>query len=210
MICSAEQISLLDQRRHFGSNPILRCNSAGLFFGDNIMKEIPLTQGKVALVDDEDFEKLSQLKWYALKQYSTFYAVRSPNRKSNVKRCPIRMHRFILNLTEGDIEEVDHKNRNGLDNRKQNLRVCTHTQNLHNQAKTRRRTTSKYKGVYLHSQNKNWIARINHNNVCCHLGCFDCEEDAARMYDKKAVKLQREFAWLNFPSKQEIQDVITI
>lgn len=85
------------------------------------MKEIPLTQGKVALVDDEDCERLNQFKWYALKRPNTWYAVR--NVWVENKRTAISMHREIMDASRG--QEIDHKNGDGLYNLKVNLRFCT-------------------------------------------------------------------------------------
>ena len=105
------------------------------------MKKIELTQGKFALVDDEDFEWLNQWKWYANHLGYTWYVVRSVRYDNEVKA--ILMHRSILNAKIG--EEIDHINHNGLDNRKKNLRICTRSQNNMNRNKLR--GTYKYKGV---------------------------------------------------------------
>ena len=98
------------------------------------MKHIPLTQGKVAIVDDKDYEYLNQWKWYAHKKGNTYYARRSINYKLNGKKKTrtIQMHNIVLSKTDVS-KEIDHKNHNGLDNRLSNLRICTHAQNLANQ-----------------------------------------------------------------------------
>lgn len=149
------------------------------------MKEIQLTQGKVALVDDADYEWLNQFKWYALLLSDKYwYARRS-------KRPVVLMHRLILNPPEG--MDSDHINRNGLDNRRSNLRVCTRSQNQHNSIS--KGGKSKYKGVYLF--NGKWGARImsNYNNTF--LGCFNSEIEAAEAYNRAAIKYHGEFARLN-------------
>jgi len=154
------------------------------------MKEIKLTQGKVTLVDDEDYEYLNQWKWHTVRKRNIFYAER---RLSKVhKQKIIIMHRVIMktpsNLT------VDHINHNGLDNRKINLRNCTNQQNLMNRLS---RDNSNYLGVSYN--NKGFIrARIGFNRYQFHLGYFKNEIEAALAYDKKAKILFGEFANLNF------------
>ncbi len=123
------------------------------------MKQILLTQGKIALVADADYDWLNQWKWYVLKDRSgSFYAVRSSSQKKG-KRYPIYMHRLILGLERGDKREGDHRNHNTLDNRRSNLRICTQQQNLTNQ-KPRSNGTSKYKGVTWDKHRKKWYAQI--------------------------------------------------
>lgn len=177
------------------------------------MKEIQLTQSKVALVDDEDFEFLNQYKWSAHKEHNIYYAVRcvtiqSYNKMKNQKWKGkiIRMHRLIMESSlvkplkiKGDI---DHKNGNGLDNRKTNLRLCTGSQNNANSSKQEnyggRKTTSIYKGVYWKKDCKKWCAKIMFNRKSIHLGCFSNEICAAKAYDKQSKELSGEFARLNF------------
>jgi hypothetical protein len=95
---------------------------------------------------------------------------------------------------------VDHINGNGLDNRKSNLRICTHQQNCENSRK-RKKSFSKYKGVYWSKNAKKWVAQITIDGKSKHLGYFELEEDAAAAYDKAAVKYFGEFACLNFRRK---------
>lgn len=160
------------------------------------MKQIPLTQGKSTLVDDEDFEELSQHKWYANKSNKNWYAKR--NCRINGKWIKLRMHRLIMNAQKG--QEIDHKNGNGLDNRRCNLRFCTQSQNLQNQ---QRRYTgiSQYKGVSWKKQNKKWQAYIRLNCKPQYIGYFSDEIEAAKAYDTKAKELFGEFACLNFPEE---------
>ena len=164
------------------------------------MKQIELTQGKVALVDDSDFEWLNQWKWHAQKHHSgTFYAMHSYVYKGT-KRRSLSMARLLLGLQRYDKKEVDHKNRNPLDNCRCNLRIATKDQNQQNKS-PHRNSVSKYKGVSWHG-NK-WVSRIspNKNTVC--LGHFCNEIDAARAYDTKAKEVFGEFACLNFPMDLE-------
>ena len=157
------------------------------------MKEIPLTQGKVALVDDGDFEWLSKFKWHALKRGNVFYAGRSSPRDNGKKRMII-MHREILGLKPGD-PGVDHRDGNGLNNRRENLRRATKSQNAMNQQKTR--GTSRFKGVRWHKDCKKWTAEIKFDGKKKHLGLFNTEEEAAKAYNRKAEELFGEYANLN-------------
>ena len=160
------------------------------------MKQIPLTQGKVALVDDTDYNELSQYKWCAQKTQGNFYATRKSPR-INGKQSSISMHRQILQLEKGDKREADHKDHNTLDNRRANIRICTHQQNQKNQ-KRQLNTTSNFKGVCWYKLTKKWLARIMINGERKCLGYFRIEKEAALAYDVAAKKYHREFAYLNF------------
>ena len=155
-------------------------------------KQIPLTQGQFAIVDDKNFEWLNQWKWYALKSRYTFYAVRNVGK--HPKQTLVLMHRQIMNAHKE--QEIDHHNGNGLDNHRINLRFCASGQNNQNQRKTR--GTSKYKGVSWHKNIKQWRVSIQDDYKTINLGYFDNEEDAARAYDQKAKELFGEFANTNF------------
>ena len=160
------------------------------------MKEIPLTQDKVALVDDEDYLSLINHKWNAHKDNGGHLYVYSST-YINKKHGVMKMHRYILGLKKDDGKLTDHMNGNGLDNRKCNLRICTKSENNMNQAKTR--GTSKYKGVSWCKNRKKWCAQIKLNQKQYFIGYFLLEIDAAMAYDKKAVELFGSFARLNFP-----------
>ena len=158
------------------------------------MKKIKLTQGKDALVEDEDFERLNKFKWRAKFDGYNWYAYR--NNRKGLKNSPIAMHREILNLSMGDGKYIDHINHYGLDNRKSNLRVCTHAENLYRQRS--RIGSSRYKGVSWNKQSKKWTAYIAKNGLQKHLGYFKDEMIAALIYDLNAIKYFGEFASTNF------------
>lgn len=158
------------------------------------MKQIPLTQGKFALVDDQDFELINKFKWCAHKMGNTFYADRGIRVDGKCKT--ILMHRFILGITE-KTSPVDHKNFNGLDNRRCNIRPCTQSQNNMNR-KSYANSSSIYKGVIYRNDNKKWYARIRINGKNKNIGSFSNEIDAAKAYDFYALQLYKEFANTNF------------
>ena len=165
------------------------------------MKEILLSRGKVALVDDEDFEWLNQWKW-SLSQLGTnrkyrsiYYAHRTQWYKNGVQR-DISMHRLILDAPKG--LEVDHIDGNGLNNQRSNLRLCTRTQNARN-ARRRKNGSSRFKGVCKTREGR-WNARIYANGKRANLGVFKNEADAARAYDAAAAEAFGEFARLNSDS----------
>ncbi len=171
------------------------------------MKKIPLTQGKFAIIDDEDYDFLSQFKWCAHKGKNTFYSVRhitgqSQNKIKNIKYKPkkILMHRLIMKVLSSN-DQIDHINGNGLDNRKTNLRICNNQQNTFNSKS--RKGSSIYKGVSYRTDCKKYRARISFNGQARHLGYFNNEIEAAKAYDEKAKELFGEFASLNIKENQQ-------
>lgn len=147
-------------------------------------KEIPLTKGLSALVDDDDFESLNQRKWCAVKGGHTHYAFAGSGK--------ISMHRHLLAPAKGQF--VDHINGNGLDNRRKNLRLCSHAENLRNQRK-RKGTTSVFKGVTL--SGNVWRAEIEQDGERLALGAFSSEIAAAKAYDRAARIFFGKFARTN-------------
>ena len=155
------------------------------------MKEILLTQGKVAQVDDEDYEWLSQWKWTYKKSLHTGYAYRHGPRPE-IKT--IRMHRFILQASENI--EVDHIDRNGLNNQRDNLRLCSRSENMRNQ-KLRTDNTSGYKGVSWNEKIRKWEGYICKNNRKINLGYFETKEEAALVYNQASIMVHGTFSSLN-------------
>lgn len=156
-------------------------------------KEIQLTQGKVAIVDDHQYERASQLKWWAKldKKNGFWYAHSRYNGKA------ISLHRFLTNAPSGMV--IDHKDRDGLNCTDENMRICTHGQNMFNKIKPIN-NTSGYKGVVWNKQNKKWAAQINAWGKHIHLGYFENILDAALARDAAARELHGEFAYTNFPA----------
>lgn len=159
---------------------------------------IPLSQGKFALIDAEDAERVLAFKWSALcparaRRQPKWYAVRQDY--SGPRQRMIYLHRFIMDAPHG--VEVDHKDGNGLDCRRANLRLATRAQNSQN---VRRRDTaaSGYRGVYPTSRRR-WIAEIVSCGKRFRSFGFRTAEDAARAYDALAIEHHGEFATLNFP-----------
>ena len=162
------------------------------------MKKIALTQNKFALVDDDNYDWLNRRRWYAHHgQGDVFYAIRHTPR-INGKRETVWMHRLILGLVARD-EQVDHRDRNGINNQRANLRICTRSQNNQNGRK-RKGSHSQYKGVYWHRRNRRWCAQIGINGRIIYLGSFHSEREAALAYNEAALKCFREFARPNILS----------
>jgi hypothetical protein len=152
-------------------------------------KLIPLTQGKFAIVDAEDYERLSKYKWSCQKDRNNYYASRANGNRR------ISMHREIMKAPKG--LQVDHIDGDGLNNRKSNLRLCTHAENVHN-SRPMRNGSSQYKGVCWHKCKKKWCVSISKSGERTYLGRFEDEIEAAMAYDRKAEELFGEFAYLNF------------
>jgi len=139
------------------------------------MKRIKLTGNKFALVDDQDFELLNQWKWYAHKDGNTYYAIRGVWKDNKVFR--FFMHREILDLKYKDGKITDHINRNGLDNRKTNLRIVTKAENCRNHTKFST-NTSGYTGVSWHKVIKKWQSQIRAGGKKINLGYYNNIKDA--------------------------------
>jgi hypothetical protein len=145
----------------------------------------------VTLIDEEDYEKIKDYKWYLNgKGYvvATAYI--------NGERHKLRLQRFLMNAPDGFV--VDHINRNKLDNRKENLRICTYGENTRNRS-NHKGTSSKYKGVSFKKDRGTWRAHLKSYGITYLDKTFKNEEDAAKAYDKVAKEIYGEFAALNFP-----------
>ena len=161
---------------------------------------IRLTQGKYAIVDPDDYRRLSKCKWYAAGKSHGFYAVRGGAGKGPNRR-QLHMHRHILKVP--DHLFIDHINHDGLDNRKANLRPATAAQNGQNRAKYRKGTySSQYKGVSWQKSKSRWRATIQINGRTEILGSFSSQVRAANAYDRSAKKYHGEFAALNLPESR--------
>ena len=178
-------------------------------------REIPITKGYVAVVDDDDYDWLSKHRWCAsVDKRDQYVSVRTTMYKyfEGYKwRRGIKMHRMILDAKPGEV--VDHINGDPLDNRRENLRLCTLKENSRNATKQKMFAgapcTSKYKGVSLctskpfkgkYGEYQYWRAGIGHNGVFHYIGQFKTEKEAALAYDEEAIKRFGEFAKLNFPA----------
>ena len=175
--------------------PIVRSDSnlVGLFL-DLPMKRIPLTHGRFALVDDNDYESVFRFRWHVSKGYARA-SMHMGMIGGKQKRAGMFLHQLIMRPPTGT--EVDHRNHNGLDCRRDNMRNCTHARNSMNRSKTKV-TGSQFKGVSWDKANAKWKAQIMLDGKQIHLGRFIDETEAARAYDVKAKELFSDFAYLNF------------
>lgn len=161
------------------------------------MKEIPLTRGYVAIVDDENFDLISSYRWNASEVFpGKVYASRS-RRLGETGSSMIYMHRFILNPPSGMI--VDHINRNTLDNRLENLRQCGFSINSINSAISKK-NKSGYRGVCWDKERRKWVAQGRRNGVVVRIGAFKCPIEAAIAKDRFSIEQYGEAAVLNFPT----------
>lgn len=174
------------------------------------MKEIPLTKGFVALVDDEDYERLSKVPWH----YSRGYAATSAKTNKfksvfgdQIKTKFAAMHRIIMSAPAG--VEVDHrKPTETLNNQKSNLRFADRFNNNHNTLKRKTPSTSRFKGVSWHTLAGKWHVQIRHQKMKIYIGLFDDEVVAAKAYDQEALRLHGDFSQLNF--SKETHDLARI
>lgn len=157
------------------------------------MREIPLTQGQVALVDDEDLELVNKYKWSCRPGKRTFYA-QAATRIKGRNYC-VKMHRVIMHVPTS--QQVDHIDGDGLNNQKSNLRLCNNSENAMNRRK-RLNTSSKYKGVSWWTARQRWVADIWLSGKNVRLGTFQQEIEAARVYDAAARIHFGQFAKTNF------------
>ena len=160
---------------------------------------IPLTQGKVAIIDDIDADRVLQHTWRVRKARNTSYAV--ADMQIDGKWRTVMMHRFITNAPAG--YDVDHRDDNGLNNCRENLLVCSHQENLARQ-RTHSDNRSGYRGVNKQTISSSWVARICHRGQTFHLGSHPTPEAAARAYDAKARELYGPNARVNFPDQTKL------
>lgn len=147
-----------------------------------------LIKNYTVMIDDDDYDRLKDMSWRISNQGNHIYALNSKDEK---------MHRVILGLGKGRTKVVDHINHNGLDNRKDNLRICSMSENLMNSRKLKQ-GTSPYKGVTKYGAK--YRARIYVDNKLTSLGMYENEKEAAKAYDMAAIKFFGQFAKLNFNS----------
>lgn len=167
-----------------------------------MVREIALTRGKVALVDDDDFERISATRWRArrgkrINGPDAFYALGEVKRDG--KRVGIEMHRVIMGEPEAFIDHIDG---DGLNNLRSNLRICTNSLNQANRALLLPIKASRFRGVTWHKQSSRWQAAIKVLRRSIYLGLFDTEEEAAVAYDTAASVHFGPYARLNFPKAQ--------
>lgn len=161
---------------------------------------IPLFNSTMSVeIDDSDYPRVGIFIWRAIRKWpsKTWYAA------TMIKGKRVTIHRYILELSDPKIK-VDHRDRNGLNNKRENLRIATQSQNMANTGLLKS-NTSGYKGVYWHTCSKPWKCGWRMQIICKNKrytkGPFKIKEDAARAYDKKALELFGEFAALNFPNE---------
>jgi len=155
------------------------------------MKEILLTKGYSAIVDDDDYEKLKQYNWC----YAYGYAVKSGRRKGK-NREPLQfMHHYIIDRKDGFV--TDHINRNTLDNRKENLRYADLSQNKANQTRITRKSKSGYTGVYYEPSKNKWRARFQAYKKRVTVGYYNTPKEAAIAYNNAMREAFGEYACLN-------------
>lgn len=165
---------------------------------------INLGNGHSAIVDMEDLPRLSRSRWSYHKRKNTYYAM--SNITPDGVRKKVYMHHEVMG-TPPPGKEIDHINGNGLDNRKENLRFCSHRENCRASRKRQRNTSSMYKGIYWDKKEKKWRARIClMDGTKKHPGYFESELDAAKAYDEAATELFGKFATLNLPKPAQTQD----
>jgi len=155
---------------------------------------ISLNLGKYATINKVDYYIVCPFKWFAKRSKNGTWYAQANVRFESGARGTIFMHRLIAGSPKG--KEVDHRNHDGLDNRRRNLRICTGTQNRRNR---RPSTGKRFKGVYYAADRSGWRANIKIDGKTRSLGVFDSEVKAARAYDKVAMKVQGGFSCLNFP-----------
>lgn len=162
-----------------------------------------LKSGAIIEIDPEDLFKVMKHNWRVDEKG---YVVTNSSRKDNPKRNRIFLHRYLTDCPEGMV--VDHEDGNPLNNKRKNLRICTHAQNSRNR-KINKKGTSKFKGVSFNKRDKRWVSVIGFENKTISLGYFKEEKDAALAYNRKAVELFGEFACLN-PVEDDGKEILNV
>lgn len=166
-------------------------------------RKIDLGYGYWTIVDVDVYYRLGRFKWTACgRNDDSLYAARILRKTEFGRIKYMYLHREIMKPPKGLL--VDHKNGDSLDNRRANLRLATHSQNIHNRRKIKTKTASIYIGVFFDKRMDKWGAKIRFQNKRIYLGSFKSEIDAARAYDDAAKKHHGEFARLNFPSAAKV------
>jgi hypothetical protein len=165
-------------------------------------RKIPLGEGRFAIVDPLIFYSLNKFHWTGNGKGDCIYAVRHAVFPHGTRI--LRMHREIMKAAPGVL--VDHKNLNALDNRLANLRLATREQNMHNRRKTRRNASSRLVGVFLEKDRNVFRVNLTYEGKKIYIGRFHSEIDAARAHDRAALKYYGEFARLNFPREDYVND----
>jgi hypothetical protein len=161
-------------------------------------RRIYLGEGEWTIVDPKEYYLLGNFKWYLSGNGKKFYAIR------NIKTGPrqtkiVTLHREIMKAAKGIL--VDHKDGNSLDNRRANLRVATHSQNMCNKRVNKNGCTSKFRGVCWNKRERKWETKLSYQRKKLFHGRYDTEVEAAKAYDEAAKKYHGEFARLNFPEE---------
>ena len=156
-----------------------------------------MSQPKYAKVDPADYKRLKGYAWSASKKVGKCFYARRHTVGGKEKQKLIYLHKEIIEVPDGMV--IDHINHDGMDNRSENLRPATRSQNMYHRRKRSDAKTSKYKGVSWKKDRREWLARIGFQKKEIHLGYYRDEIEAARAYDDAAKKYHGEFACLNFP-----------
>jgi hypothetical protein len=170
-------------------------------------RKIYLGEGEYTIVDPQDYYTYGQFNWNLLGTGRHKYAVRNVKTGPNQTKM-VYLHREIMKPEEGKV--VDHINGGGLDNRRANLRQATHAENMQNRRKMSKKTTSRFIGVHLEKESGTPIVEISHQGKLIYIGRFKNEIDAARAYDRAALKYHGEFAKLNFPREDYADELASL
>jgi hypothetical protein len=162
-------------------------------------RRIYLGEDVWTILDQEDYYRLGNIKWCLGGNERKLYATGGIKNKTGGAKI-IYLHREIMKPRKGLL--VDHRNRDSLDNRRENLRLATHAENSCNKQKTKSKTTSRFIGVSYEKQQRRWAVKVKHKGKSHWVGGFKSEIEAALAHDKAAKKYQGEFACLNFPEPQ--------